>query len=143
MPSFDDLDGMAGRAVDRVVGEAFTASPRSAPSLDVNARSVPDTARPVTAFRAGVYEFFSRADKQTNGSPRSQSALTAANLAEAAGHTTARIRIKFQGSALPFRLAPGDTVTRLKTGKVYRVAEVRISSQSNFTADLNLFDPPQ
>lgn len=140
MAAFDALSAMAGRAVMQVYGEQFAAQPRTIATLDVNARRITDTDRDEIVFGAVLHEYFSRVDMQTNGSPRSLSALTAANLAESAGHTSARIRIKFPATALPFRLMQGDRVRRVSTGTVYNVAEVRISSHGKYTADLNIID---
>lgn len=142
MAAFDALSAMAGRSVRRVYGETFAVQPRTVATLDVNARRVADAGRPEVTFQAVPHEYFSRVDMQSNGSPRSLSALTAANLAEGAGHSTARIRIKFPATALPFRLAQGDRVRRVSTGAIYNVAEVRISSHDKFTADLNILDTP-
>lgn len=142
MAVFDALSAMAGRAVARVYSDLFAVLPRTVASLDVNARRIVDAGREELIFSAVLHEYFSRVDKQSNGSPRSLSALTAANLAEEAGHSTARIRIKFPATALPFRLAQGDRVRRLSNGLVYNVAEVRLSSHAKFTADLNLLETP-
>jgi hypothetical protein len=142
MPVFDKLDAMAVRAVDRVFGEAFIISPRAAPSLDVNARTVGDGQREPIEFTASYYEYFSRVDMQSTGTPRSKIGVTVANMAQNAGHTSLRSRIKFNLSALPYRPTGGDRITRVSTGAVYRVAEVRGSSHGNVTVDLNIIERP-
>lgn len=142
MTAFDKLDDMAGRAVLRIHGEPFSVQPRSTGD-DVNGRAGNDPNRPARTFPAAVHSYFSRADMQDGGSARSLTATTAANLAQGAGHTSARIRIKFKPSALPYRLARGDRVTRVGTGEVFTVAEYRISSGDNATADLNILVRPQ
>lgn len=142
MPAFDKLDAMAVRAVDRVFGEQFIISPRAAPSLDVNARTAGDGSRLAVEFTASYYEFFSRVDQQSTGTPRSQTGVTAANIAQPAGHTSQRARIKFNSSALSYRPAQGDRITRVATGVTYRVAEVRASSHGNLTLDLNIIERP-
>lgn len=139
MAVFDVLDTLLNRATGRVFGEVFTISPRMVGD-DVNGRSSADLLRPVRDFTAELFENFARVQKPDERG--SQAALTASYLQQEAGHTTARIRIVVARGALPYAIAQGDRVLRVKTGDRFRVAEVRALADGNVAADLNIMTSP-
>lgn len=143
MTAFDALNVQAVRSVQRVRGETFTVSPRTEVSRDVNARRAADPARSPVTLIAVLHEYFSRPDGSAGGATaRAPTALSSANMAQPAGHTSQRVRIKFRLADLLYGLEKGDRVIRIATGHVYNVAEIRRGSFGNLTADLNLIERP-
>lgn len=128
---FQDACVALSAAVDDIYGEAegWLYSPMASPRDDVNARPAPDPDRPQRTITGAWIEGFARA---LSGPTRMQGVD-----AIRAAHAAARPICDFDLAMLPYRPRAGDRVTRIQTGKVYRVAEVRPDA-ANVRAQLDL-----
>lgn len=129
----------ASLAVDAVYGESWSVQPMA--TSDPNGRGGPDPNRAALTITAAFQSAYARA---SSAGARQQGIKP-----ERPGHSSERPRISYDPARcvlvdgvdpapLPYRLRDGDRVTRLKTGTIYRLAEMRTDDTLRIEADLNV-----
>jgi hypothetical protein len=131
---FEETFDVASEGIDDVFGEAWQYVPMATP--DVNGRAIADTSRAGVDCFIAVYQGpFARA---FSNETRRQGLKP-----EHPGHASNRPVCDLTLCRLPYLPKNGDQVVRLKTGDVFKIAEVRPNGVGRAALDLNLLTPAQ
>lgn len=125
---FQNAATKSSAAVDKVYGEPYLYQPMTH-GADVNARFVIDPDRAPLTVIAAPLDLYARAH---SGPARTQGVS-----AEQPGHASDRPSVSIDRAALPYDVRPGDRMTRVSDGVLFRVAEPRPVDGPRISIDLN------
>lgn len=127
---FEESFAVASEGIDDVFGEAWLYQPFVVANGDVNGRPSPSPDGPercIIAVYQGPYARAFSAETRKQGLKP-----------EHPGHASNRPVCDLALCRLPYPPKNGDQVTRLKTGDIFKVAEVRPNGVGRAALDLNL-----
>lgn len=126
---FDVAVAAAAATHDAIMAEAFDYRPFAA-AADVNAVAQSDPGRAVVS---GLLATWGDSAARVHGDAFREPGVKS----ERPGHASSRPFVSLDLARLPYQPRVGDRIVRLKTGGIYRVAEVLPSSPGFVRLDLN------